>query len=67
MVKCSYTGKKIQPGSGKMYVLDSGQVLHFKSSKEEKNMLKLGRNPRKCRWSTFFEKVTLKKKENKKN
>ncbi len=51
MVKCSYSGDEIKPGTGKMYVKDNGKVLWFKNSKCEKNMLKLKRDPRKFEWT----------------
>ena len=56
MVKCSFSGKEIKAGTGKVFVLDDGKVLNFKSSKEEKNYLKLKRDPRKFKWTSFFEK-----------
>ncbi len=56
MPKCSFSGKDIPKGKGKMYVKDNGTVLWFFSSKEEKNMLKLGRDARKLKWTKFYEK-----------
>ena len=56
MPKCSFSGKEIAPGTGKMFVRDDGTVLWFRTSKEEKNYLKLKRDPRKFKWTTFFEK-----------
>ena len=47
MVACTFCGKEIHKGSGKIYVRDNGQVLYFCSGKCEKNMLKLKRDPRK--------------------
>ena len=62
MRKCSFSGDEIKPGTGKTYVLDDGKVLHFKSSKEEKNYLKLKRDPRRFKWTNFFEKNFKKNK-----
>ncbi len=54
--KCSFCGSKIEPGTGKMYVLKSGKVLYFCSSKCQKNMIELGRIPRKVRWTEEYRK-----------
>jgi large subunit ribosomal protein L24e len=48
--RCSFCKEDIEPGTGKMYVKKDGNVLHFCSSKCEKNMLKLKRAPRKVTW-----------------
>jgi large subunit ribosomal protein L24e len=58
MAKCSFSGDEIKKGTGKMYVKDNGQVLWFKNSKCEKNYLKLKRDPRKFKWTAFYEKGT---------
>jgi len=50
MMKSSFSGKEIPKGTGKMYVQKDGKVLYFASRKEEKNFLKLKRNPRKVKW-----------------
>jgi large subunit ribosomal protein L24e len=47
---CDYTGEKIEPGTGIMYVRNDGSVLHFVDSKAEKNY-KLGREPRDLEWT----------------
>ncbi len=54
-MKCSFCGKEIPKGSGKMYVKKDGTVLYFCSSKCEKNMLKLGRDPRKIKWTKKYD------------
>jgi large subunit ribosomal protein L24e len=48
--QCSFCGKKIEAGTGKMFVRSDGRVYYFCSSKCEKNALKLRRIPRKVRW-----------------
>ena len=48
---CSFCGKKIEYGTGKMFVRKDGTILYFDTSKCEKNYLKLGREPRKVRWT----------------
>ncbi len=57
-MKCSFCKKEIEPGTGKMFVRNDGKILYFCSSKCEKNMIELGRNPRKVKWVR-----KLKKKE----
>lgn len=56
MAISSFSGKKIPKGTGKMFVRDSGSILWFASSKEEKNMLKLKRDPRKLKWTKKYAK-----------
>lgn len=53
---CSFCGYEIEPGTGKILVLRDGRILYFCSGKCEKNMLKLKRNPRKLKWTKFYEK-----------
>ena len=56
MASCSFCGTQIAKGTGKIFVKDNGQVLNFCSMKCEKNMLKLKRDARKLKWTSFFEK-----------
>ena len=56
MVNCSFCGRPIQKGEGKMMVFDTGKVLHFDKSKCEKNMLKLNRTATRLKWTKFYEK-----------
>jgi large subunit ribosomal protein L24e len=55
LVKCSFCGGKLAPGTGKMLVLKSGVVKFFCSRKCEKNW-KIGRDPKKIRWTEIFRK-----------
>jgi large subunit ribosomal protein L24e len=48
--RCSFCRVDIEPGTGKMFVKKDGNVLQFCSRKCEKNMLQLGRAPRKVGW-----------------
>ncbi|MEM0138264.1 MAG: 50S ribosomal protein L24e [Thermoplasmatales archaeon] len=48
---CSFCGKRIEFGTGKMFVKKDGAILYFDSSKCEKNYLRLGREPRNVRWT----------------
>ena len=57
MVKCSFCHNEIPQGTGKMYVKKDGKILYFCSSKCEKNMIKLGRNPRTTAWTAEFARI----------
>ncbi len=67
---CSFCGKEIEPGTGKMYVTRDGKVYHFCSNKCYKNMIELGRVPRKVKWTAAYKKEKdirlhmLRRKEN---
>ncbi|MGD8545372.1 MAG: 50S ribosomal protein L24e [Candidatus Bathyarchaeota archaeon] len=54
--KCSFCGNEFPPGTGMMYVKDDGSVLWFCSSKCRKSSLKLRRDSRKLKWTTYFGK-----------
>ncbi|MGC8645003.1 MAG: 50S ribosomal protein L24e [Thermoplasmata archaeon] len=49
---CSFCGRKMEYGTGKMFVRRDGTILYFDTSKCEKNYLKLGREPREVRWTS---------------
>ncbi|RLG17128.1 50S ribosomal protein L24e [Nanoarchaeota archaeon] len=51
MKKCSFCNKEIPPGTGIMFVRNDGKIFYFCSSKCERNMLKLGRKPKKLKWT----------------
>lgn len=55
MVNCSFCGKQIMLGTGKIFVENTGKIFHFCSSKCEKNMLKLKRKNIKLKWTKFYE------------
>jgi large subunit ribosomal protein L24e len=48
-MKCSFCKRPIKPGSGKMFVKNSGEILYWCSSKCEKNYM-MGKNPKKLKW-----------------
>lgn len=48
---CSFCGKSIEPGTGKMYVKRDGTVLLFDTNKCYKNMIQLKRVPRTTEWT----------------
>ena len=47
---CDYCGADIEPGTGTMFVRTDGTVIHFCSSKCEKNA-NLGREARDLEWT----------------
>jgi large subunit ribosomal protein L24e len=53
---CSFCGTDIEPGTGKLFVKKDGTVLHFCKMKCQKNMLELGRIPRRVRWTKSYSK-----------
>jgi len=59
-MKCSFCNKDIKPGTGIMLVRKTGKINYFCSSKCEKNLVKLNRNPRKKKW-TQTKKIKEKK------
>jgi len=48
---CSFCGKNVEPGTGKLYVKRDGTPFYFCRSKCSRNMLNLGRSPRRVRWT----------------
>ena len=56
MVKCSFCGKILPKGAGKIYAKKDGTILYFDKMKCEKNMLKLGRIPRNVKWTEAYRK-----------
>ncbi len=61
--KCSFCGKVIEPGAGKMYVKKDGTVFNFDSNKCYKNMVILKRVARTTAWT---EKAAIEKEARKK-
>ncbi len=52
---CTFCGSEIEPGTGRMYVKKDGVVYNFCTSKCYKNMIILGRVPRRTTWTRYFE------------
>lgn len=48
---CSFCGNPIEPGTGTMFIKKDATVYRFCSSKCQSNLLRLGRIPRKVRWT----------------
>lgn len=51
---CSFCGNDIEPGTGKMFVKKDGTVFFFCGMKCQKNMLQMGRIPRRVRWTETY-------------
>jgi len=51
MPKCSFCDTNIEKGTGKLVIERNGQMFYYCSSKCEKNMRKLGRDPRRFKWA----------------
>jgi len=56
MVKCTFCGDVLKPGTGKMYIKKDAKIFYFCANKCEKNMLKLKRKPYNVKWSSKFRK-----------
>jgi len=54
--RCSLCGNEFPSGTGSMYVKNDGAIFWFCSSKCMKNMLKLKRDPRKLKWTSYYRK-----------
>ena len=52
MPYCSFSNEEIPKGTGEMYVLRDGTVLHFCNSKCQKNYVKLRREGRRTKWTS---------------
>jgi large subunit ribosomal protein L24e len=51
---CSFCGASIEPGTGKMYVKKDGTTYLFCGNKCSKNMIEMGRVPRKTTWTAAY-------------
>lgn len=54
-MKCSFCKEDIEKGTEKIFVTKRGDTYYFCSRKCEKNLLKLGRKPRKVRWTKDYQ------------
>lgn len=52
---CTFCGGEIEPGTGRMYIKKDGVVFNFCTSKCFKNMIELGRIPRRTTWTRHYE------------
>ena len=53
-MECSFCGGPVARATGVLFVRKTGKKLAFCSKKCEKNLLKLGRNPRHVLWTNSF-------------
>jgi large subunit ribosomal protein L24e len=53
-MKCSFCGKVIKQGTGKVLAFKTGELVFLCSSKCEKNM-RLKRKPQKLKWTKTFQ------------
>jgi large subunit ribosomal protein L24e len=51
---CTFCGKEIEPGTGRMYVKKDGVVYQFCTSKCFKNLVELKRVPRRTTWTGWY-------------
>ncbi|SGY76250.1 BQ5605_C005g03478 [Microbotryum silenes-dioicae] len=56
---CSFSGYKIYPGKGKLYIRSDSKVYRFVTSKEESLFLQR-KNPRKIAWTVVYRRVNKK-------
>lgn len=54
VVKCSFCGLEIEPGTGLLYVKTDGTLLWFCSRTCYKNHVIYGRDPRKLKWTAKY-------------
>lgn len=60
---CSFCGSLLNPGTGKMFVKRDGTTLNFCRRKCEMNMILLGRDPKKVKWTAAYQKLKSSKKK----
>ena len=52
MVKCSFCGEELKPGTGVMFAKNDNKIYWFCKKKCEKNMFVLKRKAKKQKWVT---------------
>lgn len=52
---CTFCGSEIEPGTGRMFIKKDGTVSNFCTSKCFKNLIELGRVPRRTTWTRYYE------------
>jgi len=55
-MECSFCGRAIPEGTEVIFVTRKGRALYLCSSKCDKNLIKLGRKPRKVKWTREYAK-----------
>ncbi|BGP42951.1 60S ribosomal protein L24 [Rhodotorula kratochvilovae] len=56
---CNFSGYKIYPGKGKLYIRSDSKIFRFVTSKEESLFLQR-KNPRKIAWTVVYRRVNKK-------
>ncbi|POY74179.1 hypothetical protein BMF94_2753 [Rhodotorula taiwanensis] len=56
---CNFSGYKIYPGQGRLFVRTDSKIFRFASSKEESLFLQR-KNPRKIAWTVVYRRVNKK-------
>ncbi|RLJ05966.1 MAG: 50S ribosomal protein L24e [Candidatus Aenigmatarchaeota archaeon] len=56
MPKCSFCGKSLPEGRGKMFVKNDGKIFYFCNSKCQRNW-NMGRTGKHTKWTQKFEKA----------
>ncbi len=54
---CSFCGKAVLRGTGKIFVKKDGTIFNFCSMKCEKNLFKLNRKPSQTKWTNYYHKA----------
>ncbi|MEE8132367.1 MAG: 50S ribosomal protein L24e [Nitrososphaerales archaeon] len=57
---CSFCDRQVKSGTGTMLVRNDASILYFCSNKCRKNILKLGRDARKFKWTRKYVKGGIK-------
>ncbi|MEA3203005.1 MAG: large subunit ribosomal protein L24e [Thermoplasmata archaeon] len=55
MSNCTFCGKAIEAGTGKLYIKRDATTFNFCSSKCQRNQVGLGRVNRHVRWTEAFQ------------
>jgi large subunit ribosomal protein L24e len=55
VTNCTFCGKAIEAGTGKLYIKRDATTFHFCSSKCQRNQVGLGRVNRHVRWTEAFQ------------
>ena len=56
MAKCSFCRNTIEKGKGTMFIKNDGSTMNFCSTKCQKSLLKLKRDPAKTPWTKLYQK-----------
>lgn len=54
MPRCTFCGRDLEKGTGKMFIYNSGKIDYFCSRTCEKQLHKLKRTPLQVRWTAHY-------------